>query len=105
MWVYKIMVVCWIIFGLGYLLMILGYISKAYRSKKVRRMERKIRRRLRGASEKISRVSREAKDIKRLANALNLVVVKVLFSFLLLLMFVHRLISASCGNLRLEFVT
>ncbi|CAG0878659.1 unnamed protein product [Darwinula stevensoni] len=80
MWVYKIMVVCWIIFGLGYLLMILGYISKAYRSKKVRRMERKIRRRLRGASEKIGRVSREAKDIKRLANALNLVVVKPIYN-------------------------
>lgn len=34
-WIYKAAVVLWIIFGLGYLAMILNYISRAMRSKKV----------------------------------------------------------------------
>ncbi|XP_003745476.1 potassium channel subfamily K member 2-like [Galendromus occidentalis] len=41
-WIYKAAVVLWIIFGLGYLAMILNYISRAMRSKKVRRMEHRL---------------------------------------------------------------
>ncbi|XP_022707888.1 potassium channel subfamily K member 2-like [Varroa jacobsoni] len=41
-WIYKAAVVLWIIFGLGYLAMILNYISRAMRSKKVRRIEHRL---------------------------------------------------------------
>ncbi|XP_076316589.1 potassium channel, subfamily K, member 16-like isoform X1 [Tachypleus tridentatus] len=38
-WIYKTGVIFWIIFGLGYLAMILNYISRAMRCKQIRRME------------------------------------------------------------------
>ncbi|KAH8027572.1 hypothetical protein HPB51_007122 [Rhipicephalus microplus] len=38
-WIYKTGVVLWIIFGLGYLAMILNYISRAMRCKQIRRVE------------------------------------------------------------------
>ncbi|XP_054722859.1 LOW QUALITY PROTEIN: potassium channel subfamily K member 4-like [Uloborus diversus] len=40
--VYKTFVVLWIIFGLGYLAMILNYISRMMRCKQIRRVERKL---------------------------------------------------------------
>jgi len=36
LWIYKSIVIVWIVFGLGYLLMILGFISKGLKSKKIR---------------------------------------------------------------------
>ena len=39
---YKVMLLVWIVFGLGYLVMILGFITSAMRSKKVARLERKL---------------------------------------------------------------
>ncbi|XP_064484867.1 potassium channel subfamily K member 4-like isoform X2 [Ornithodoros turicata] len=41
-WIYKTGVVLWIIFGLGYLAMILNYISRAMRCKQIRRMENRL---------------------------------------------------------------
>lgn len=41
-WIYKTGVVLWIIFGLGYLAMILNYISRAMRCKHIRRVERRL---------------------------------------------------------------
>ncbi|KAM7289679.1 potassium channel subfamily K member 4, partial [Ixodes scapularis] len=42
LWIYKTGVVLWIIFGLGYLAMILNYISRAMRCKQIRNMENRL---------------------------------------------------------------
>ncbi|KAL0274772.1 UNVERIFIED_CONTAM: hypothetical protein PYX00_002819 [Menopon gallinae] len=39
---YKILLLCWIIIGLGYLIMILGFITRAMRSKKMAQFEHKL---------------------------------------------------------------
>lgn len=39
---YKILLLCWIIFGLGYLIMLLGFVTRAMRSKKMVQLEHKL---------------------------------------------------------------
>lgn len=52
-WVYRIFILFWIIIGLGYLVMVLGYISSALQSKKVRELEHLISYNLKRTPQKI----------------------------------------------------
>ncbi|XP_013790822.1 potassium channel subfamily K member 4-like [Limulus polyphemus] len=54
-WIYKTGVIFWIIFGLGYLAMILNYISRAMRCKQIRRMERGLSLRINYTQEKVEK--------------------------------------------------
>ncbi|XP_037073442.1 open rectifier potassium channel protein 1-like [Pollicipes pollicipes] len=77
-WIYKIGLVVWIIFGLGYLLMILDFISRALYSKKIllrsRRLmtlEKKVIRGITKTKEKFQRnISKEVLQIKNILNEL-----------------------------------
>ncbi|XP_076063209.1 uncharacterized protein LOC143038106 isoform X3 [Oratosquilla oratoria] len=76
-WVYKISIVVWIIFGLGYLVMIIGFIQKAIKSKKVKTVERKFARALRRQANKFNQnLPRELKLMRKLLNAITLMQMK-----------------------------
>lgn len=38
---YKLLLVCWVIFGLGYLIMLLSFVARAMQAKKIVRLEEK----------------------------------------------------------------
>ncbi|XP_076313778.1 potassium channel, subfamily K, member 16-like isoform X2 [Tachypleus tridentatus] len=54
-WIYKTGVIFWIIFGLGYLAMILNYISRAMRCKQIRRMEHGLSLRIHHTQQKVEK--------------------------------------------------
>ncbi|XP_014239891.1 open rectifier potassium channel protein 1 [Cimex lectularius] len=66
---YKIFLLIWIMFGLGYLVMILGFIARAMKSKKLNRIERKLANTLKQTHNKIWHEFIE--DINYLRRALN----------------------------------
>lgn len=76
--VYKVVLIFWIVFGLGYLVMILGFISRAMRCKKVAYLERKLAQNLKQTHSKIlNEFSRDVSYVRRLLNELYLLKFKV----------------------------
>ena len=71
---YRVALVVWIIFGLGYLLMLLGLISRALRGKQVARLEHALAQQIRGAEK---RVARDLRYMRRVLNELYLQKLKV----------------------------
>lgn len=77
-YVYKFLLVFWIMFGLGYLVMILGFISRAMRCKKMARLERKLAQNLKHTHSIIlNEFNKDVSYIRRLLNELYLSKYKV----------------------------
>lgn len=65
LWVYKVAIIFWVVFGLAYFVMILGLITKGITSKRVRiALEKKLNR-IRANKEKL------AKDVEYMRNVVN----------------------------------
>lgn len=86
---YKIFLICWISFGLGYTVMIMTFITRGMRSKKITRIERKLAINLKHTQSKIwNEFNKEINYLRRVFNELQLSKVKVkqiLLFFILLL--------------------
>ncbi len=76
MWIYKSSIIIWIIFGLGYLIMILGFISKGMTHKKVRVVIEKRLNTIRFTKEKLSR---DIDYMRRVVNELYLMKIKPVY--------------------------
>jgi hypothetical protein len=76
LWVYKVVIIVWIVFGLGYLVMILGFITKGITSKKVRIV---IAKRLNGIRVTRENLSRDVEYMRRVVNELYLMKVKPVY--------------------------
>ncbi|XP_045592895.2 potassium channel subfamily K member 2 isoform X1 [Procambarus clarkii] len=67
LWLYKIVMVVWIFFGLGYIIMIITFIQKALQSKQVHNVERKLASALKRRTNRLN--ANVHRDLKRLRMA------------------------------------
>lgn len=75
---YKIFLICWISFGLGYIVMIMTFIARGMRSKKITRLEHKLALNLKLTQSKIwNEFNKEVNYLRRVFNELQLSKVKV----------------------------
>lgn len=75
---YKIFLICWISFGLGYIVMIMTFIARGMRSKKITRIEHKLATNLKHTQSKIwNEFNKEINYLRRVFNELQLSKVKV----------------------------
>lgn len=75
---YKTFLICWISFGLGYTVMIMTFIARGMRSKKITRIEHKLAVNLKHTQSKIwNEFSKEISYLRRVFNELQLSKVKV----------------------------
>jgi hypothetical protein len=75
---YKVMLLVWILFGLGYLVMILGFITSAMRSKKMARIERKLASNIKHTHSKLwSTFTRDVNYLRRVLNEMYVMTLKV----------------------------
>ncbi|XP_063614548.1 uncharacterized protein LOC134787670 [Penaeus indicus] len=71
-WTYKILMVVWIVFGLGYIVVIITFIQKALKSKKIHRVEQKIARTLKRQAAKIHQnLHTDLKRLREVVTALS----------------------------------
>jgi hypothetical protein len=76
--VYQIAVLIWIMIGLGYLVMILGFISRAYRSKRLNRLEKKLTTTIKQTHSRIwGEFMEDISYVRRVLNEMYLLKVKV----------------------------
>ncbi|CAL8111187.1 unnamed protein product [Orchesella dallaii] len=73
LWLYKAFIIIWITFGLGYLIMILGFIAKGLKSKKVRGV---LEKRLTGIRNTKEKLSKDIEYMTRIVNELYMMKVK-----------------------------
>ncbi|TGZ54335.1 uncharacterized protein Ork1 [Temnothorax longispinosus] len=74
---YKIFLICWISFGLGYIVMIMTFIARGMRSKKITRLEHKLAMNLKLTQSKIwNEFNKEVDYLRRVFNELQLSKVK-----------------------------
>ncbi|XP_053974602.1 open rectifier potassium channel protein 1 isoform X1 [Hylaeus volcanicus] len=74
---YKTFLICWISFGLGYIVMIMTFIARGMRSKKITRIERKLALNLKHTQSKIwNEFNKEIDYVRRVFNELQLSKVK-----------------------------
>lgn len=74
---YKIFLICWISFGLGYIVMIMTFIARGMRSKKFTRLEHKLAMNLKLTQSKIwNEFNKEVNYLRRVFNELQLSKVK-----------------------------
>ncbi|KAL6265448.1 hypothetical protein P5V15_002244 [Pogonomyrmex californicus] len=74
---YKIFLICWISFGLGYIVMIMTFIARGMRSKKITRLEHKLAMNLKHTQSKIwNEFNKEVNYLRRVFNELQLSKVK-----------------------------
>ncbi|XP_011872544.1 PREDICTED: open rectifier potassium channel protein 1 [Vollenhovia emeryi] len=74
---YKIFLICWISFGLGYIVMIMTFIARGMRSKKITRLEHKLALNLKHTQSKIwNEFNKEVNYLRRVFNELQLSKVK-----------------------------
>lgn len=75
---YKVMLLVWIVFGLGYLVMILGFITRAMRSKRMARLERKLATNIRQTHSKLwNSFTRDVSYLRQVINAMYVLTLKV----------------------------
>jgi hypothetical protein len=75
---YKVLLLVWIVFGLGYLVMILGFITRAMRSKRMARLERKLASNIKQTQSKIwSSFTRDVSYLRRILNEMYVMTLKV----------------------------
>lgn len=76
---YKVTLLVWILFGLGYLVMILGFITSAMRSKRMARIERKLASNLKQTHSKLWHTfTRDVRYLRRVLNEMYVMALKVL---------------------------
>ncbi|ODM98550.1 Open rectifier potassium channel protein 1 [Orchesella cincta] len=73
LWLYKAFIIIWITFGLGYLIMILGFIAKGLKSKKVRGV---LEKRLTGIRSTKEKLSKDIDYMRRIVNEMYLMKLK-----------------------------
>ncbi|XP_032673639.1 uncharacterized protein LOC116845260 isoform X2 [Odontomachus brunneus] len=74
---YKTFLICWISFGLGYIVMIMTFIARGMRSKKITRLEHKLAMNLKHTQSKIwNEFNKEVNYLRRVFNELQLSKVK-----------------------------
>ncbi|XP_023702883.1 open rectifier potassium channel protein 1 isoform X2 [Cryptotermes secundus] len=77
---YKVMLLVWIVFGLGYLVMILGFITRAMRSKKVAQLERKLATNLRQTHSKLwNTFTRDVSYLRHVINEMYVLTLKPIY--------------------------
>ncbi|XP_061718218.1 uncharacterized protein LOC133525832 [Cydia pomonella] len=93
---YQIFLICWITFGLGYIVMLLGFITSGMRSESVHRLEQKFANQFKSTQNKILQgFTRDMAVIRKIINEANLIKLKPVYVDT-----TPRLIrSASCPNL------
>ncbi|XP_049795708.1 open rectifier potassium channel protein 1 [Schistocerca nitens] len=70
---YQIMLLVWVIFGLGYLVMILGFITRAMRSKRMARLEHKLAHNLKVTQARLWHgIAKDAVYLRRVVNEMYL---------------------------------
>lgn len=75
---YKLFLIVWITFGLGYIVMLLGFITSGMRSEGVHKIEQKIASQWRSTQNKILHgFTRDINVIRKLINEANLIKLKV----------------------------
>lgn len=78
---YKAFLIVWIVFGLGYMVMIITFITRGMRSKKIVRLEHKLAMNLKQTQSKIwGEFNKEVNYFRRVFNELQLSKVKVSYS-------------------------
>lgn len=93
---YQLFLLVWIMFGLGYLVMILGFISRALRSKHINTLERKVAQTLKHTQSKIwNEFVHDVHYLRRIINELYLLKVKPVYKG----PGVRTQLSQSCPNL------
>ena len=81
---YRVMTLIWILFGLGYLMMIFGYLTAFLRSKKVARIERKLANNIKLTQSKLwSTLTRDVNYFRRILNEMYVMTLKVKFSLII----------------------
>ena len=81
---YRVMTLIWILFGLGYLMMIFGYLTAFLRSKKVARIERKLANNIKLTQSKLwSTLTRDVNNFRRILNEMYVMTLKVKFSLII----------------------
>lgn len=76
LWLYKAFIIIWITFGLGYLIMILGFIAKGMKSKKVRGV---LEKRLTGIRNTKEKLSKDIDYMRRIVNELYMMKIKPVY--------------------------
>ncbi|XP_046382665.1 open rectifier potassium channel protein 1 isoform X2 [Ischnura elegans] len=77
--VYQVLIVWWIVFGLGYLIMILGFITRAMRSKRMLDLEKKMAHKIKRTQSKLWRGMRDMGYLRRLLNEVYLLKFKPIY--------------------------
>lgn len=89
---YQIFLIVWITFGLGYIVMLLGFITSGMRSERVHRLEQKFAYQLKSTQSKILQgFTRDIAIIRKIVNEANLLKVKV--SSVLITTFTYNLLK------------
>ncbi|XP_021913562.1 open rectifier potassium channel protein 1 isoform X2 [Zootermopsis nevadensis] len=77
---YKVMLLVWIVFGLGYLVMILGFITSAMQSKKMARIERKLANNIKQTHSKLwNTFTRDVSYLRRVLNEMYVMTLKPVY--------------------------
>ncbi|KAJ2951727.1 hypothetical protein O0L34_g13891 [Tuta absoluta] len=77
---YQIFLIVWITFGLGYIVMLLGFITSGMRSESVHRIEQKIASQFKSTQNRILQgFSRDVNVIRKLINEANLIKIKPIY--------------------------
>lgn len=75
---YQIFLIVWITFGLGYIVMLLGFITSGMRSKGVHRLEKKIASQFKNTQNRILQgFTKDISVIRKIINEANLIKIKV----------------------------
>ncbi|XP_071441707.1 open rectifier potassium channel protein 1 [Hetaerina americana] len=77
--VYQVLIVWWIVFGLGYLIMILGFITRAMRSKRMLDLEKRMAHKIKRTQSKLWRGMRDMGYLRRLLNEVYLLKFKPVY--------------------------
>jgi hypothetical protein len=81
---YRVMTLIWILFGLGYLLMIMGYLTAFFRSEKLARIERKLAKNIKHTQSKLwSNLTHEVNYLRRILNEMYVMKLEVNFSLII----------------------
>ncbi|XP_020713771.1 open rectifier potassium channel protein 1 isoform X1 [Ceratitis capitata] len=93
--VYEIFVIFWFIFALGYLVMIMGFITRGLQSKKLRRLEQQLSTNIKTTQNRIwSGVTKDVGHLRRILNELYILRVKPVYTEPDLTQQLHRSNSA-----------
>lgn len=77
---YKIFLIVWITFGLGYLVMVIGFLTQGLRSKRMKNLEHKLAQNLKVTQSKIwNGVTKDVSYLRKILNEVYLMRFKVSF--------------------------